>query len=122
MSASQPTKAKPPPGRRWKLLRRCLQGVLVLIALVIGGWLLFRWHCDAKLAAAVANIDTEESRWRIGELEADRATVPDDQNGALLVLQATAKLPPKWPPQQLWGGGISRVRPVERLTPEHTAL
>ncbi len=58
-------------------------------------------YCD--LAAAIAETDAASPRWRIEELEADRAVIPDAENSAIVIArvealrkQAEQQIPPQF--------------------------
>jgi hypothetical protein len=51
---------------------------------------------ERALRAALAQTDRLSPGWRLGDLEAARARVPDDRNAALLVLDARDQIPPEW--------------------------
>ena len=53
---------------------------------------------ERALAEAVAEADRLDPGWRLEELEAARRQIPDDKNGALVVLSAHRKMPAKWTP------------------------
>lgn len=79
-----------PRRRRW-LLGVAL-GVLFLVGIVgIYGYLYLResW----RLQAAIAEADRLDPGWRFEELEAARAVVSEEENAALLVRAAYARLP-----------------------------
>lgn len=48
----------------------------------------YRSYCD--LAAAIAETDAASPRWRIEELEADRAVIPDADNSAIVIARVEA--------------------------------
>ena len=47
---------------------------------------------EERYAAVVAHLDATDPRWRYDEIDADRGTLPDDQNSALLVPKFKATL------------------------------
>jgi hypothetical protein len=77
--------------------------MLLLPVVVIGGYRLFVLLRDYdELRRAVAEIEKTEAGWRMADLEAQRADVPDEENGALCVEAANESLPrplansPEW--------------------------
>ena len=72
-----------PPSRFW---RRAFLAFLVLV--VAGGGFLayFVWSASSGLREVVAELDQNDPRWRLEELEAERKALPDDQNSALQIL------------------------------------
>jgi hypothetical protein len=51
------------------------------------------WEAEADLAKAVAEADASDSGWRWEELEKQRAVVPHETNGAVVVLAAAKHIP-----------------------------
>ena len=49
------------------------------------------------LAKAIAAADRDDPRWRMADVLADRAKVPDKENSALIVDRVLEKLPADWP-------------------------
>ena len=88
------TQAASPPHRRW-LPRLFLVGV-VLAAAALGVWFYFDYAWERQLRDACAEADRLDPGWRFGDLDRSRPAVPDDENGARLVLAARTGLPAKW--------------------------
>jgi hypothetical protein len=61
----------------------------------------FERHAEDRLGRIIAETDKEDPSWRLEDLEAARALIRDDQNGALCVLAAKKLLPEKWPDDSL---------------------
>lgn len=72
--------------------------VLALAVLATGYFVLLSYLADAELRQALANADRLDPGWRLADLEAKRARIPDEQNAALVVLNAARLLPRPWPP------------------------
>jgi hypothetical protein len=53
---------------------------------------------DRALVEAVAEADRLDPGWRLEDIEAARRKIPDEKNGALVVLSAHGKMPAKWIP------------------------
>src|SRR5262245_61107258 len=53
-----------------------------------------------ELDSFLAHLDATEPGWRLADLEARRAPVPDEENRASIVLAASKLLPEKWPPEE----------------------
>ncbi len=66
-------------------------------------WLGYEWYQDRELRAAIAEADRLDPGWRLAELEAARAEVPDEENAALQVLAARRLIPPGWFPTPVAG-------------------
>jgi hypothetical protein len=88
------------PRRRHWLIRWLIRGVIslvILAAIGIGTFLYKRHVAERELQAALAELDEKEPGWRLEDIEARRAQVPEVQNGALHVLAARKLLPHRWP-------------------------
>jgi hypothetical protein len=84
--------------RRWPLL------LIVPLALLMAGFV-YLHLANQRLERAIAEADRLDPRWRLADIEADRATLPDEENSALTVSAARAKLPPNG----LGSAGISTI-------------
>jgi hypothetical protein len=85
----------PSAQRRWPFVVLCV----LLLGLALLGCVYF-YHttaADRVLNAAVAETDEVDPRWRLEDIEADRAVVPDERNSGLTAIAATRLLPEKWP-------------------------
>jgi hypothetical protein len=88
----EPAQGRPPKRRRRPLVRVAL--ALLLIVLVGVSWLGYEWHRAARdRREAEAEADRLDPGWRLADLEAARATVPDEENSALQVRAAYRLLP-----------------------------
>ena len=117
-----------PPPRRWRRrFRRLLIVLLVLASVVLVllaafvGWHLYlrKVHGD-ELRAAIARTDELDPGWSLEEIEARRAVVPDEENGAPVVRAARKLLPEDWPPHDFdnyWDG----LLPQQRLRDDQAA-
>ncbi len=111
--------------RSWWL--RAIVGLLVAVGLVIGvdvGWFAYRRHrIDADLQAAVADLDQKDPGWRINDLEAARLAVPDNENSALVLIEANRRLPKDWQgwPQDLRSNELLESPPERRLSDDDVA-
>jgi hypothetical protein len=83
----------PPKQRRW----RRLLWLLVPLSLVAAAWLYMFFASDRRLTRAVAEADRSDPHWRLDDVLAERAVVPDAENGALTAIAARAKRPAAWP-------------------------
>jgi hypothetical protein len=70
--------------------------VLPLVLLVTFFYFLLFWQ-DIRLRKAIAEADRLDLGWRILEMEAKRAVLPDEQNSALILTAAKKLLPAQWP-------------------------
>jgi hypothetical protein len=66
------------------------------------GWVHYKWHLDElEFQEAVEEADLLDPGWRLADLEAARAVVPDAENSAFQVLAAHELMPKNWfPPPQ----------------------
>jgi hypothetical protein len=83
------------PRRHWRLC--LLLSLLALCAIAVAVVVLRRnqlmREADERLATAVAQTDAEDPRWRWEDILEDRAEIPDEQNGALVVTSAAELFP-----------------------------
>jgi hypothetical protein len=96
---NQHNTSEKPRGRFRRLGRWFLWSLLILfVLLAICGVYLTVNHSQAvdRLAAATAEQDANHPGWRLEDIEAARAAVPDDENGILIVLATAKLLPPEW--------------------------
>jgi hypothetical protein len=91
------TNVKPRRRRTWRRwLFRAGVGLLLTLGVALG-WHLYNRHlASEQLRRVVEALDRTDPRWRLHEIEEDRAVIPDEANGALQVLAARAEMPPKW--------------------------
>jgi len=89
---TEPVALCPPLRRR----RRWLLLLIVPLALG-GGYGLYLHSANERLARVLAETDRLDPHWRLDDIEADRAVIPDEENSALTVLAAQAKMPPNSP-------------------------
>src|SRR5258708_2401625 len=80
--------------RRWPY-------VLVLLSLpvlvAIGIYVYLDVDAEAELRAVLAETDRLDPRWRLDDVDADRAVVPDARNSAGPAMAAKLLLPKNWP-------------------------
>ena len=84
--------ATPVKKHRW-LLWFIAAPVLVLLS----GASIAHAQIEAQLAKAIAAADRENANWRINDILAHRARVPDAENGAIVVAKVVKLLPRNWP-------------------------
>ena len=88
---------------------------IAAILIVIGG-LYLHTSANKVVEAAIAEADRLDPGWRIEEIEAKRADVPDDVNGALKVIAVVDDLPENWTdrgPPRPSGMPQGAAKPVE---------
>jgi hypothetical protein len=98
----QPVESAAPnaaPARRPRWKRRLLLGGLVVLALSIAlPYAYFAIAWDYQLRDALAEADRlEPEGWHLRDVEVGRPAVADDQNSALVLMNAKPLLPRKWP-------------------------
>jgi hypothetical protein len=99
---------------RW--LRRVAYVLLAGLASV-ACWHFFRhYQVTTKLQQAEAALDRSDPGWRLADIEAARAVVPDEQNSARCVVRAVQLLPKDWPPKDL-ADALAHLDPPSHLDP-----
>src|SRR5689334_22782902 len=108
--------SKPRPVRRWR--RRLLWLLLTPAFAAAGLWGYVAWHqyrAGVRLADALAEADRLDPGWRIDDIQAHRAVVPDDRNAAPRILALLAKLPANYPNYDL-EKSLDELDPPARLS------
>jgi hypothetical protein len=97
---------------------------LLLTAAVTAGAILLMWYlAERDWLEAVAEADRLDPGWRFEDLQARRASIPDEANAALRVLAAHKLLPGTWPPLGTATGlalekSLSDLPPTAALSPQ----
>jgi hypothetical protein len=95
--------------------------LLPFVLVAFGAWVLYNRHRVARAAAeAVAELDRTDPGWRLKDIEAARAAVPEEENSARVVVATRKLLPPNWLSEEL-SEALDRLPPPERLTREQAA-
>ncbi len=92
--------------------RLFLIGLLLLLAGLVGFYFYRIRGADRALEEALAEADRLDPHWRLQDLEARRATVPDGQNAALQILTVRKGIPGGW------GAGTNLGPLFDGLPPE----
>jgi len=71
--------------------------VLLCTLCPVSFWTYHYFIENRDLKAALAEADRVDPGWRIEELEAARSTIPDKENGARVLLEASSSLKATWP-------------------------
>lgn len=101
--------------RRRSHLRKLMWGALIASPfLFLLAWRGYEWYLDRDLRAAIADADRLDPGWRLADLEAARAEIPDEQNAALQVLVAHRLIGPFWNSKS----AVSLEEELEHLSPE----
>jgi hypothetical protein len=107
------------PSRRWWLLGG---GLLALACLSLGTFAYFHYEAARRLREAIATLDAADPGWRLEDLEAARANIPDAENAALCVLAGRARPPNPWPGYDLIGEALRDDKPETQLTDQQVQL
>jgi hypothetical protein len=89
-----PCQAPSRPSRRRRRLAIGLGCVAVLAAIPVGLYFYLTWARQRDLATQFAELDHTDPRWRLEQLLADRPTVPDDENPAIVAWKIQSLLGP----------------------------
>src|SRR5713101_4736278 len=80
---------------------RWIWGSALIVApvLLLGlAWWGYKWRLEREYRAAIEEADRLDPGWRLADLEAARAEIPDAENAALEVLAAARLMPAGWYP------------------------
>src|SRR5947208_11278052 len=107
-----------PAVRPRSAIRRWVRRVLILAVIgviVVGSFVgrhVYRRFTEARLLReTIADLDTRHPRWRLADLEADRAVVPDEENSAFVIRAAAARIGPYMRPVPGEGAGTPPMPP-----------
>ncbi len=84
---------------------------ILLVVTIILGSLILKWQVENRLSRAIAAADRDDPNWRIGDVMANRITIPDAENSALVVAAALKHLPENWPDAPWPGSGLPKPPP-----------
>lgn len=110
------------PSRRWA--RRFIVGIVFfLISTIVGRWIWWEYtyaQGEKELAAAIAETDASDPRWRWEQIEEDRAKVPDEENSILVLKKFDESIPAKDPkqPWRKWDLTALKLPNGESLLPD----
>jgi hypothetical protein len=122
---TEPAVVPPPTTRRRRWSRWLL--LLVPVALVAASWLSMYVAGDVRMKKAIAEADRLDPHWRLDDILAERAAIPDEENAALVAIAAQTKVPRVWPswdmPPSVGGdsegelaAALRDLKPNQRLT------
>jgi hypothetical protein len=83
------------PRRKWPFVVGLL--VLLPVLLLVGFYVYFLNATEWSLQAALAEADRLDPGWRLEDVEADRAVVPNERNAGMVAVAAKQLLPRQWP-------------------------
>jgi hypothetical protein len=96
--------------RKWSLI-----GLVILVfAGILGTYPAMNYLARREWEKAVAEAQREDGPWRIDDLEAKRAVVPEAENSYQIVRKALPLLPAQWPSWRYAGNSQDR-QPLEKL-------
>jgi hypothetical protein len=108
---------------RWRTwVWRIVVGALVAL-LTIGACLYAYWHHQVatQLQESLAELDLMDPGWRLHDIEAARAEIPDAENSARCAMRVSRLLPKGWPAQDVVKA-FENLEPPERLSQDQSAL
>jgi hypothetical protein len=74
-------------------------GLLIVVLLAAISVLWNHTKMTSKLQKTLAELDRTEPGWRLEQIEAARADVPEEENSARVIVAAAGQLPKSWPSQ-----------------------
>jgi hypothetical protein len=107
-----------PPRRRWRFWLLAVGvplGILLVTAVV---WVM---RTTSALQNAMAEADRLDPRWRMEDIQADRATFPPGQNAADKIIAVKRLKPAGWGPNQKLWDMITDLPAERRITAEQAA-
>jgi hypothetical protein len=97
MNSTQLQESRSPVRSRLRWLCLGVIAAIVALAITTGAYLYHEHLVEQDLLDAIAEADRLDPGWRLEEMEAARAAVPDAENSAILVRAADAGMPATWP-------------------------
>jgi hypothetical protein len=119
---SAPSTVQLVPGRIWHLRRSkrllLIGGILVLLlGFLAGGYFYISRAAEKRLQAAIAEADRLDPGWRLEEIEARRAVIPDEENSARKIILAVRLMEAHVKPG-IWVNQIPLFNELQTLSPE----
>jgi hypothetical protein len=109
------------PRPRWRVWPRRLGVTLLALVLVEAGrYGVNHYQVTTRLRAALDELNVNDPGWRLAELEAARAAVQDNRNGAACVVAAARLLPRDWPGPE-YADAFEALPPAEALPADQFA-
>jgi hypothetical protein len=94
--------------------------LVIVLFLAIGVLMLLLSRWDAQLQQSMATLDVDDPGWRLDDLEAKRAIIPDDENSARVVVAAAELLSGEAMPADFIQS-FTDLPPQQALSPEQYA-
>ena len=107
--------------RAW--VRTLAIGIASLLLVALASYGIRAYVVRTRLQRVLAQLDQEEPGWRLEDVEASRATVPDAQNSALTIIDLGKNLPKspnRWIEPDL-DDQLQKTEPEKRVDPEQLA-
>jgi hypothetical protein len=107
------------PSRLWAWLRAIGFGIQLTLAFAFVNFGARAYIVRTRLQAVLADMDRTDPGWRLADVEAARAVVPDAENSALRIMAANKLLPqsPKLWIEEDFDTDLQRLRPEWRMSP-----
>ncbi len=110
------------PRCRWLKPIGCGLGILLVPALVlliptVRTWMGRHREIQQRLVEVIADLDRNDPGWRLEDIEAARAQIPEEENSARIVAKAGSLLPNDWKPQVI-EHLCKNLAPEEQLAPD----
>jgi hypothetical protein len=105
---------EPRPWTSW--LKGICWIVLILALLAVLGVFVNRGKMASKLQETLAELDRSDPGWRLEEIEAARADIPDEENSAPVVVAAAEQMPRPWPSKDFVEENFQNLPPTEMLS------
>jgi hypothetical protein len=86
----------------------------VVLLFLVAVFISFLTWSDSRLQHAIAQLNLDDPGWQFDDVTTARASIPDDENSARVVVAAAALLPEQWPPQDITDA-FSNLPPTQRL-------
>jgi hypothetical protein len=91
---------------------------VLLLVLAVAGYCFYRVRgADLALAEALAEADRLDPNWRLKDLEARRAVIPEGENAAVQVIAVRKLMPDGWGAKTSAGDLFAGLPPAARLNP-----
>src|SRR5436305_7378669 len=116
MSQAQVNPSEVPSGPKKKRHRWLLRLFFTILSVAVLSFLIDKERLQWRLRKAILEMDRDHPSWRMEDLEAARAPVPDDVNGALCVQATATVLGDRW--NAIEGEELIRKCPANERLPD----
>jgi len=97
--------------RRWPWLVGA--AAFLILATAFGAGAFVGRFVDRRLAAAIAEADSDDLGWRFDDVMGDRELPPQEENSAIVVAEVVSMIPEGWPPAAPANPGGPKPPPTE---------